>query len=246
MAKKTPDNDKKLLFQVFDSFPVPIEVFAPDGTSIFINKALIEINTIPDASLIVGKYNVLHDPVWNDQMGLRDITQRVFNGESILVKNIDPPAQDLVDRGVIAKKPFEKSTMDFHLFPIMNGRELNVVVCVIIVKKLYYGRQDLANAMEYLDSHWDKKFNPKAVASVSGMSVSQLYSLFNRYTGMTPGYYHKKSKVKRIMEQLDDDNVSIKEAFAACGEDSRGWFLRVFREITGMSPKQYKEAKNSG
>ena len=58
---------------------------------------------------------------------------------------------------------------------------------------------------------------------------------------MTPGDYHKKVKVDHIKEKLEDKNLSVKEAFAACGEDSRGWLSKVFKEITGLSPKQYRE-----
>jgi len=79
-------------------------------------------------------------------------------------------------------------------------------------------------------------------AKAVNMSVAQLYSIFKRHTGITPGEYHKKIKIDHIKEKLADKTLSIKEAFAACGEDSQGWMLRVFKEITGMSPKQYRES----
>ena len=46
---------------------------------------------------------------------------------------------------------------------------------------------------------------------------------------------------KIIKEKLADKSLSIKEAFAACGEDSRGWTLRVFKDITGLTPTQFRK-----
>jgi len=57
---------------------------------------------------------------------------------------------------------------------------------------------------------------------------------------MPPGDYHKRVKVNHIKEKLADKNMMIAEAFAACGEDSRGTYARVFKEVTGTSPKEYR------
>ena len=234
-----PDS-KEFVFQFLDMFPIPVEVFAPDGLSIFCNRAFLKVNNIPDAALVDGKYNLLNDPVM-DQMGMKDCVQRAFRGEVIAVYDVDAPVQDMVDRGLVDGKPYEKSLMDWHLYPIMDGEKPAFVVFVMNVKKLYYGRPDLARAREYMDTHWKDKYDPEAVAKAMTISVSQLYSLFKQHTRMTPGDYHKQCKVEHIKEKLKDENLSIKEAFAACGEDSHGWFPKVFKEITGKSPKEYRD-----
>jgi methylphosphotriester-DNA--protein-cysteine methyltransferase len=62
---------------------------------------------------------------------------------------------------------------------------------------------------------------------------------------MTPGEYHKKVLVEHIKEKLSDKNLSIKEAFAACGEDSQGWIAKkLFKDIAGITPKQFRESEN--
>lgn len=230
----------ELMFQFFDMFPIPIEIFAPDGTSVYLNRALLELNNIPDANLIVGKYNLVNDPVCNDQLGLREGIQRAFRGETVELKDFPAPIQDLVDRGVIEGKPYEAVFMDLYLFPVWNGDQLAYVVNIFVVKRMYQGRPDVAKAKEYMNSHWQDEFNPNAVAKAVNMSTSQLYSLFKQHTEMAPGDYYKKCKVDHIKEKLEDKTLTIAEAFAACGEDSRGTYARVFREITGVSPKEYR------
>ena len=234
--------DKELVFQFIDRLPIPMEIFAEDGTSVFINRAMMEWLNIPEMNLITGKYNLLNDPVCNDQMGLRDSIQRAFHGEAVVDYDVSAPVQDLVNRGVVEEKPFEKSFTDFYLYPVKKGDKTVFVIFVCIVKKLYYGRPDLAKAKEYIDTHWLEGYDPEVVADSVNISVTQLYKIFKEHTGMTPGDYYKKTKVERIKEKLADNNLSIKEAFAACGEDSQGRIARVFKKIIGMSPSEYRKS----
>jgi len=236
-----PDN-KEFLFQAFDMFPFPMEVFAPDGMSVFLNKAAIKLDHITDPYQVIGKYNLLTDPVCNDEMGLRDGIQRAFRGESHVWYDIITPIWDLVKRDAVEEQPYEKVFADWYLFPVMKDKKVVFVVFVFVVKHLYLGRSDVAMAKEYIDTNWQKEYDAEAVARHVNMGVTHLYKLFKEHTGMTPGDYHKKVKVERIKEKLADKNLAIKEAFAACGENSRGWMSKVFKKTTGMSPLAYRDS----
>ena len=131
--------------------------------------------------------------------------------------------------------------MDLLFYPIWKNDKLHFVVCVFIIRNMYFGRPDVAKAKEYIDSHWHGEYDKEAVANAVNMSVSQLYSLFKQHIGMPPGEYHRKVTVDHIKEKLADKNLSIKEAFAFCGEDSQGWAVKMFKEVTGISPKQFRE-----
>lgn len=232
--------NRELVFQVFDMLPIPIEIFDPDGLSVYINRAMLEFNGIPDADLIVGKYNLVTDPVCNDQMGLREMIQLAFRGEIVAGSDFAPPMQNLVERGVIEEKPFESALMDIYLFPVWDGDRLAYVVNLFMVKSMYKGKPDVVKVQRYIEDHWREEFDPKVVARSVNMSVRQLYSLFKQHVGMAPGSYYKQIKVSHIKEKLADKSLTIAEAFAACGEDSRGTYARVFKEYTGMSPKEYR------
>jgi len=251
---------KDLMFQIVDMLPVPIEIFAPDGTEIYLNRAALELNHIEDSSLLVGKFNLLNAPACMDQPGFRNNILRAFSGETVVQKDFHALLKDLVDRSVINEKIYESATMDIYLYPVWNtlpvkGREkiktvklpgheheeLIFIVCVFIVKNLYRGREDIARAMEFLDLHWKEKFDSRAIANFVNMSVSQLYKLFHKHLGMSPGDYYRKRKTDHLKEKLADESMTIKEAFAFCGEDSRGSFARTFKKLSGLSPEQFRE-----
>jgi len=234
------ENDEPL-FQVLDMFPIPIEIFAADGTAVYANLAHLDLNNIKDRSTFIGKYNALKDTVCLDQMGYREEFERAFSREKVIIKNFPAPIDDLVERGVVKEKPYEKAILDIYTYPVWKDDKLIFVVAVFVVRSLYLGRPDVAKAKEYMDRHWRGEYAPEKVAKSVNMSVSQLYKLFKEHTGMTPGDYHKKIKVEHIKGKLLDKHLSIKEAFSACGEDSRGWMLKVFKEVTGVNPTQFRK-----
>ena len=230
------------VFQILDMFPNPVQIFNPDGLLVFSNRAFLEWNGIPDASLIVGKYNLKNDPVCNELDWMRDGIQRAFNGEVVATSDFKPPIQDFVDREIIEEKPYETAAMDTYLYPVWNGDKLDYVVNVFNIKGVYQGRTEIARAKEYMDSHWLDDFNPDAVAAAVNLSPSHLCALFRQSTGMTLNDYHHKVKVEHIKEKLMDKSLSVAEAFSFCGEDSRGWTAKVFKELTGMTPTEYRNS----
>ena len=235
--------NKELMFQFMEIFPLPLEIFAPDGTAVFINRAFLELNGIPDADLLIGKYNLLNDPVCNEELNQKEGIQKAFRGDTNLsfVSDVTAPLEDLVARGIIKKKPYEKVVMDFYLYPIRSNDKLAFVVFVGVVKNIFQGRPEIARAMEFLDRQWKEEYDPKALADYINMSVSQMYCLFKQHSGITPGNYHKLCKVEHIKEKLADKNITIKQVFAACGEDSRGTYARIFKQVYGISAFEYRK-----
>jgi len=237
------DKADETLFKILNLLPLQVEAFAPDGTMVFMNRAMLEFTGINDADLRAGKYNLLNDPVCNDQLGMRESIQNAFlKGESCSFLNYLVPIKDLVDRHLIDKKPFEEATMDYYLYPVRKDEKLHLVVFVGIVRNLYMGRPEVARAREYIDNHWLEEYDPHAVSRSVNMSVTPLYHLFKQQMGVTPGEYHKKVKIDHIKEKLADKSLSVKEIFIACGVSNHDAFFRAFKKATGVSPKQYRES----
>jgi excisionase family DNA binding protein len=237
MLIKNPE----FVFQMFDMFPFPIEIFAPDGTAVFLNRAFCEFNTIQDANLStgIGEYNILKDP---KLIEYRDVFQKAFSGE-IVSSPLKPPIQDLVDRGFAQEKPFESADIDVHFYPVWDDDKLVYVISVYIIKNVYRGREEIAKAQEYMDQHWLDEFNRDKIAKAAHISGSHFSALFKQHTGETPLDYYKRIKVKKLQEKLLDPNLNIEQAFSACGVDYHGRFRQYFRDIVGQTPSQYREEK---
>jgi len=234
-----------LVFQFLDLFPYAIEVFAPDGTSVFINRSCCEDMNIDDGTQVVGVYNILKDPVVLDVLGQREIIEKAFKGERITAHDIRVPHEETSERYDTKGESFKKILYkDITCFPLWDDyQQIAYIVMVFITTKTYTGRVDIIKAQEYMDQNWTENFDRDKIAKVAHISRNHFSSLFKEHTGYTPQDYYKRVKVKKLQEKILDPNMNIEQAFAACGVDYRGNYRRYFKEITGQSPLQYRAEK---
>ena len=99
-------------------------------------------------------------------------------------------------------------------------------------------------AMEYIRAHYDHKLTLDDIAQHVYLSRSYLSSLFREETGQTLFSYLNQVRVEKSKLFLMDASVSLAEAAALCGFEDQSYFTKVFRKITGMSPKQYRDRLN--
>jgi AraC-like DNA-binding protein len=233
-------NSPHLCLHMLDTSPIPIEIFAPDGTVIFVNKAGLEMTGCKDASLLVGEYNLWKDPVCLDIIG-QEALDKVFSGEAAMLPDFSAPIQDVLDRGVIEEKPWEAATMDLYMHPIWDDGVFVCTICYFIIKRIYQGRAEIIRAQEYMDRNWKEGFDIEKIAEAANLSVYHFVRLFKEHMGMTPYDLYKQIKIDRIKEKLRDPGLNITQAFAACGTSSKGTFYRLFKESVKMTPSEYRE-----
>ena len=227
-------------YQFYDLLPIPIEIFAPDGTCIFLNRAMMELNKIPDMNLLVGLYNIKTDPVMIEIFS-KEYLERVFGGEGGSYSGFPVPIQDFVDRGITNEKPYEAATMDLFCLPLWDGDIFTCSIVFFTVKNMYEGRKDIAKSKDYIKANWKDEFDIDKIAQSANLSKRHFQRIFKDISGKTPLDYYKEIKIEKIMEKLLDSNLSVEEAFEACGVDSHGAYFRLFKEKTKMSPTEYRK-----
>ncbi len=237
--------NEEMLFQVAEIFPFPIQIFAPDGTAVFSNRATREMWNISDESQIVGKYNLLKDPIVNEQLGFREYVQRVFQGEIVRVPDAKLPLAAFLEwyspRNTNCS--VQSMYMDILNFPIFDERHtVTHIVSVFIPNRIFSGQPDIVKAREYIETHWLDEFDMEKAAQAASMSRYHFARVFKKHTGMTPYSYYQDIKIRRLKATLRDTNLSITQAFASCGVEYSGSFAKVFRDKVGMTPTQYRKS----
>ena len=237
------NSDKEaLLAKAIELFPYMIHVFAPDGTTVFVNEAVRKQYGITQELLeetIIGKYNVLKDPAVTSNIPL-SVLQRAFQGETIYCPDIKIPLSVLSERFGVQDYDMEAMYQDITNFPIFNDAgHVAYVVGIQTVKRVYRGKEEIERAKEYIETNWPEVFDINKMAKAVCLSRTHLSRLFKKHTGMTPHDYYVNIKISRIKEELLNSNLSISQVFATCGLDYNGYFAKVFKEKTGFSPSQY-------
>ena len=235
---------RDIFFQFLDIFPYAIEIFAPDGTSVFINRAACEDANIADPKEVIGHYNVLNDPVILDVLAQRPFIEQAFKGETITVSNVRVPYEDTGARYTKADENYnEVKYQSITGFPIRDeDQQITYIVMIFITTNTFKGKREIVNAQEYINNTWKEEFDLEKTAKTVNLSVYHFSRLFKQETGITPLTYYRRLKVSKLKEKLRDQNVTIEQAFIECGVDYNGNYLHYFKEITGQTPSQFRKS----
>ena len=233
--------EQELLAKVIEFFPYPIQIFSLDGTARMINKATLEMIGIKSIESHVGKYNVFEDPIVRE-LGVMDQVRQVLMGKTVYLTSFNAPYQDMIRYFNVEDRDIQTISSDITCFPLVNAD--GVVECfaaVFIFKKIYRGKEEIALAKEYIETHWQEPFDLSETAKAGYLSKAHFTKVFKKHTGVTPHEYYTNYKISKLKEKLLDTNLSIAQAFAACNMDYNGHSPRVFKNKTGLSPSAYRK-----
>jgi AraC-like DNA-binding protein len=226
--------------QILDAFPLKINISDRYGRMVYANEAFFEKTIDGVRQSAVGTYNIREEEAL-ESWGLKEHVERAFRGERVLTRNLKFPNRDL--EGVRYGKDFAFVTIynDIFSFPVFSGNELKYVVSVFVPVRTYAAREEVARAKEYIEDHWQEPYNNANVAKAVNLSPSNLLRVFKTDTGFTPREYYVEVKINRIKEKLLDVNLSVAQAFNQCGVDYNSHYVRLFHNMTGMNPTQYRK-----
>lgn len=232
---------EELLAKVIEYFPYPIEVYAPDGTTVLVNKAILDEYHVYDPDLIVGKYNIFKDPAII-VTGQFQVLKRAFQGETVFFQDVRVPLDEIAQRYGIQDFDLEAVYQDITLFPIIGeDKQVIYVVAFMINRRVYRGHDEIEKAKEYIESHWLEKYDSNETAKAACLSKTHFTKLFKKHTGVTPYEYYINYKIGKLKETLLDTNLTIAQAFALCNMNYSGHSAAVFKSKTGVSPSVYRE-----
>lgn len=98
----------------------------------------------------------------------------------------------------------------------------------------------LNKVTKWMRSNLDNDISMFYAAAEFNYSPDYLASLFRKYFHMSFTRYLNLMRIDAAKAMLVSQNCSIKEAAYSCGFPDEKYFMKVFREVVGMTPTAYK------
>ena len=155
------------------------------------------------------------------------------------------------EHGPLPFLPFEHAEEDSPCFEMQVQNELNhiwqllfshagelssvkpekeeAVLQIRMQKMLAFIRSSYANSITLND-----------IAASAGTSKSEASRCFQSYLHQPPVGYLQDYRLERAKQLLSSSPDTVEEISRKCGFQSSGYFCRVFRKHTGLSPNQYR------
>lgn len=100
----------------------------------------------------------------------------------------------------------------------------------------------LALVAEKIRANVDQPLHLQGLARIAGISASQLERDFARLFRLTPRAFLQQIRMQRALELLET-NKTIAEIAYECGYADHSAFTRRFRDLLGMSPRDYRQRR---
>ena len=100
----------------------------------------------------------------------------------------------------------------------------------------------LRDAVLYIESRFDESITLPDIAKAAGMSHTTLTALMKEELGLTAIEYLMKYRITVAKKQLKFTSVPIKDIANMVGFKTVQHFNRIFKEITGTTPAEFRKA----
>lgn len=94
----------------------------------------------------------------------------------------------------------------------------------------------------YIEMNIDRNIRAQDLADLVGYTPGYITKRFHRETGFGISDYVKLARIERAKILLSSTDHSIQEISDQLGFTTRNYFTRSFRDVTGMTPKEFRKS----
>lgn len=99
----------------------------------------------------------------------------------------------------------------------------------------------IQQCVDYIEMHLDRKILAADLAGLAGYTEYYLTRKFKEETGLSVADYARFAKMERARILLRSTDLTVQEISAQLGFATRNYFSRMFRQVTGQTPVEYRQ-----
>lgn len=96
-------------------------------------------------------------------------------------------------------------------------------------------------AKRYVNQHYQEKLSLMDISDALNISYGHLSNTFKKFTGITLSDYIAGVKIEHAKELIDSHQYLMYEISDKLGFENPYYFSKVFKKITGISPRDYEK-----
>lgn len=109
----------------------------------------------------------------------------------------------------------------------------------VLIKKNKY--QGVSEIIEYIENSYTVIQTVSDIAKACGVSESYIHRIVKKHTSLTVKYYINNLRLRHAMHEIECTNKSFASIAKDCGFQNVCYFYRLFRQLYGVTPSQYKK-----
>ena len=102
----------------------------------------------------------------------------------------------------------------------------------------------LKNMIGFMHEHYREKISLDDIANAGYVSKRTCGTIFLKYQGKTPIEFLTDYRLRKSIEQMKNDDLSILEIALSVGFSGASYYAETFRKVFRQSPVEYRKAMN--
>ncbi len=165
--------------------------------------------------------------------GLPVILMTAYGSEDVAVRALRAGVTDYIG------KPFSARHLRERVATILKGEDERKN------EDIKNPGEVLDNISDYLRAHYDEDISLPSLATMAGMSRFRFCRLFKERFGQSFVSYVNRIRIRIALELLGKPQLTISEIAYFVGFKTVGHFERVFKDIQGLCPREYRKRLQS-
>ena len=131
-------------------------------------------------------------------------------------------------------------TLDIEKVCARENELIDAVVASCPVEQTANMKSIVKLVQDDIDAHYYEELTLTSLAQKYIVERSYLSRCFKQETGENLMMYLAKRRIGKAIEHMKEDRVGLTEISFLVGYDDYTYFSRVFKKVTGISPREYK------
>ncbi|WP_195988312.1 AraC family transcriptional regulator [Clostridium sp. D53t1_180928_C8] len=221
------------------------------GEGYFVNSNVLHgISCAPDTSLIY--HSIVFDPciisgASGSAYDILYIRPFIEQGSSAWIFRPDDKCNDTVISELFqtAFEACENKDIGYEfiirdalssIILLLNGH-LNGISC----KQSTQQELRMKQMLSWLDEHYMEQITISDLANATGICIRECQRCFSKILHITPMQYLTRRRISAASKLLVSTNLPIIEIGICCGFENHSYFSKQFKNITGMTPREYRK-----